>query len=241
MEVKTIGTITISKDDKDTSGYLIITGFHSSTITLTPFIDEMKNMGGELNLGADEFMIKDVSLKRLSSCITAYFGKGEAISPNQRKWKDKIVDEIFDNEEIIYKKDKKGIFIIDPNQLSGTINEVKADLKKAGVNVATVVNRRRIYIELPSGVVLTSTTKKKKKKKKSTKKKPTVVVEKKPTGLDNKNLIDNDAVKYIGEGFEGFSKFNPNAKFLKYEDGGKVTIVYKKQYFIVDLSEITRK
>lgn len=241
MEITTIGTIKISKISKignDADDNYVITDFHYSTINLIPFVDEMRNMGGELNSGADTFEIKNVSMKRLSSCINAYFGKGEAISPNQRKWRDKIIDEIFNNKDIIYKKDKKGIFIIDPNQLSGTINDIKADLKKADINVTTVVNRRRIYIELPSGVTLTPT---KKKKKKPTKKKPTVVIKKKPTGLDNKNLIDNDAVKYIGDGFEGFSKFNPNAKFFKYEDDGNVTIVYKKHYVVVKLSDITRK
>jgi len=228
-EIKTINNVVVSLD-KDT---FVIAGFHQTNLNINAFMEEMKTMGGKLSRESDTFSIKGVSRKRLYSCIVAYFGKSHSMSANQRKWRDKIVDEFYDSKDMLFKKDKDGIFIVDPYQLHGTINELKSDLVGLGVTVSKVINKKRIYIELPSGVILSPSKKNKSTKKKSTKKNKAV--------LDNKNLVAGDIIKYIGEGFDGFSKFNPNAKFLEYTDSNDAMIEYKKKKVMVAVCHITRK
>lgn len=224
-EIKKIAIITISENDK---GEYVITGFTNTQINISAFMEEMRNMGAILNKPATEFTVSGVPLKRLSSCVNAYFGKGLSISAGQRSWKERLFNEVL-NDDCIFKRDNAGIFIVDPLQLSGTINELKKDLQNIGVNAKKVVNKKRIYIELPSGVTLSSTDKKKKK--------PT---RKKSVRKDNKDLKESEIVRYVGKGFDGFSKFNPKAKFFKYGEDNTAVIIYKKEHVTVKISEITR-
>jgi len=229
-EIKTIANVTISLDG---SGDYVITGFHNTNLNLNAFTTEMKEMGAVLNMESDTFKVKGVSKKRLYSCVTAYYGKGKPLFANEKKWKDKIVDEFYESKDMIFKKDKDGVFIVDPYQLHGSINEIKSDMVGLGVHVSKVVNKKRIYVEFPKDINPTTTsTKKKKAKKKAVKNK---------TKIDNKNLVDGDIIKYIGDGFEGFSKFNPNAKFVEYFGDKDAMIIYKKKKVLVDVRHITRK
>lgn len=225
-EIMTIATVVISGDE--TNNDYTITGFHSIMTNLHAFNEEIKSMGGIMDKSCTEITIKNIPLKRISSCINAYFGKGATMSPGQRKWKDKLMNDVL-NDDCFMKKDKDGIFIVDPYQLSGSINEIKKELMNEGIKVKKVVNRKRIYVEFPSSTILEPSN----NKKKITKKKIT---------KNNKNLENGDIIKYLGIPFEGFSKFNPKAKFVKYhEDNNKmVTINYKKEDVVVKINDITK-
>jgi hypothetical protein len=224
--IKTISGVSIDKDEK---GNFVVTNWNNTINNLSPFINEVRHMGGVLNQAADTLTIKDVTIKRLVGCVSAYYAACKNMSPSQKRWKEKLIDEIFDNQDMIIKKDNLGIFLIDPHQISGTINEIKQDLEKENIVVVKVVNRKRVYMEFPT----METTPSSKKKTKSRNKK-------KKIAINNKNLIAGDVVKYVGKGFDGFSKFNPKAKFVSYGDGDTVVIEYKKLNVTVGKREITK-
>jgi hypothetical protein len=106
-----------------------------SLITVTGFewdaslYHELQFLGGRLANGATEFRFVDVDEKALDECLRFYFRVGKTFTTYQRKVTNSIKED-FENPDLSFKKGMDGvIYMSDPHQLSGSINQIKKDLR----------------------------------------------------------------------------------------------------------------
>jgi len=132
----------------DCGDRLEVSNYYNATPVIeyhVAIFDEFQHIGGKFDT-SKRVWIFDIGKKdQLDEILTTYFSRGKPMTKHQRLLRTEIITKYFENPDMIVGKDAKGLYLVDINELSGTIADKKQAMKRYGLKPLKVVNNKRIY------------------------------------------------------------------------------------------------
>lgn len=144
LKILTINANAMKKMEGVTADKLIMVEGNYEPIN-TGFAAEMTHIGALYDPKDMKYYVTQKQLAVANEIVTSYFGVGsKIITPFQKKSRIAI-SEYTKNPDLEFGKDDDGVFVIDGRKLSGSNQQLTADLKRIGLRVTKIVNNTRIY------------------------------------------------------------------------------------------------